>query len=183
MRSRAVDQNHEQNTNKEGNNMSEAAADSYEEGIFQAWIGELQGEMFFDAMAQSTVGVDRGRREKWETLAELERVTGRRMAKLLEAKGIEPAAPAPSGQLLDALAAYTKMPFAEAVSAMRPILLPAIDRFEALLTQAPAADRQAVQFLVDHERAILSFVELEEAGETDASLDAARALIHQSAAQ
>ena len=166
--------------------MSEVAVDSYEEGIFQAWIGELQGEMFFDAMAQSTVGVDReqrGRREKWETLAELERVTGRRMAKLLEAKGIEPAAPAPSGQLLDALAAYTKMPYAEAVSAMRPILLPAIDRFEALLTQAPAADRQAVQFLVDHERAILSFVELEEAGETDASLDAARALIHQSAAQ
>ena len=165
--------------------MSEAA-DSYEEGIFQAWIGELQGEMFFDAMAQSTVGVDReqrSRREKWETLAELERVTGRRMAKLLEAKDIELAAPAPSGQLLDALAAYTKMPFAEAVSAMRPILLPAIDRFEALLTQAPAADRQAVQFLVDHERAILSFVELEEAGETDASLDAARALIHQSAAQ
>ena len=169
--------------------MSKAAADSYEEGIFQAWIGELQGEMFFDAMAQSTVGVDReqrgrrGRREKWETLAELERVTGRRMAKLLEAKDIELAAPAPSGQLLDALAAYTKMPYAEAVSAMRPILLPAIDRFEALLTQAPAADRQAMQFLVDHERAILSFVELEEAGETDASLDAARALIRQSAAQ
>ena len=166
--------------------MSEVAVDSYEEGIFQAWVGELQGEMFFDAMAQSTVGVDlgrRGRREKWETLAELERVTGRRMAKLLEAKDIELAAPAPSGQLLDALAAYTKMPYAEAVSAMRPILLPAIDRFEALLTQAPAADRQAVQFLVDHERAILSFVELEEAGETDASLDAARALIHQSAAQ
>ena len=172
--------------------MSEVAVDSYEEGIFQAWVGELQGEMFFDAMAQSTVGVDReqrgrrgrrGGREKWETLAELERVTGRRMAKLLEAKDIELAAPAPSGQLLDALAAYTKMPYAEAVSAMRPILLPAIDRFEALLTQAPAADRQAVQFLVDHERAILSFVELEEAGETDASLDAARALIHQSAAQ
>ena len=166
--------------------MSEAAADSYEEGIFQAWIGELQGEMFFDAMAQSTVGVDReqrGQREKWETLAELERVTGRRMAKLLETKDIELAAPAPSGQLLDALAAYTKMPFAEAVSAMRPILLPAIDRFEALLTQAPAADRQAVQFLVDHERAILSFVELEEAGQTEASLDAASALIRQSAAQ
>ena len=169
--------------------MSEVAVDSYEEGIFQAWVGELQGEMFFDAMAQSTVGVDRGRRgrrgrrEKWETLAELERVTGRRMAKLLEAKDIELAAPAPSGQLLDALVAYTKMPYAEAVSAMRPILLPAIDRFEALLTQAPAADRQAVQFLVDHERAILSFVELEEAGQTDASLDAARALIHQSAAQ
>ena len=166
--------------------MSEVAVDSYEEGIFQAWVGELQGKMFFDAMAQSTVGVDReqrGRREKWETLAELERVTGRRVAKLLEAKGIELAAPAPSGQLLDALAAYTKMPFAEAVSAMRPILLPAIDRFEALLTQAPAADRQAVQFLVDHERAILSFVELEEAGQTEASLNAASALIRQSAAQ
>ena len=162
--------------------MSEAADVSYEDGIFQAWVGELQGEMFFDGMAQSTGRADDKQRQNWQTLAELERVTGRRMAALLEAKNIELAAPESPRQLLDALAAYAKMPYVEAVSAMRPILLPAIDRFEALLAQAPATDRQAVQFLVDHERAILSFVELEEAGETDASLDAARALIQQSAA-
>lgn len=45
------------------------------------------------------------------------------------------------------------MPFAKAVSAMRPILTTAIARFEALLAQAPAAEQEAVRFLVDHEQA------------------------------
>ena len=154
--------------------MSEATAVSYEDGVYRAWVGELQGEMFFTKMAQ--VAADE-QREKWQTLATLERVTGQCMAEVLKARDVALAAPELSGQLLDAVEAYAKMPYAEAVAAMRPVLLPAIDRFEALLAQAPESDRDAMQFLVDHERAILSFVELEEAHQPDASLDAARALI------
>lgn len=157
--------------------MSEATAVSYQDGVYQAWLGELQGEMFFEHMAQASADEQR---EKWQTLAELERVTGRRMAVLLTAQAVDLTKPEPPQQLLDALAAYTKMPFAEAVSAMRPILLAAIEKFEALLVQAPAADREEMQFLLDHERALLSFVELEEAEEAEqkaASLDAVRALI------
>ena len=154
--------------------MNETAG-SYEDGIYQAWEGELQGEMFFQRKAQAAVD---DHRRKWEELAELERVTGQRMAALLEAKEVELAAPEMSAQLLAFAEAFAQMPHAEAIAALRPILVAAIDRFEALLAQAPEADRQAVQFLVDHERALLNFVELEEAGQTDASLDAARALIH-----
>ena len=153
--------------------MTEMAC-SYQDGIFQAWAGELQGEMFFERRAQ---GAADEHREKWEELAELERVTGRRMAALLEAKQVELAAPEMSGQLLAFAQAFAQMPHAEAMASLRPILVAAVERFEALLAQAPEADRQAVQFLVDHERALLNFVELEEAGQTDASLDATRALI------
>ena len=162
--------------------MTETAG-SYQDGIYQAWVGELQGEMFFERKAQAAAEESRGEERseecrKWKELAELERVTGRRMAALLESKQVELAAPEMSGQLLAFVDTFAQMPHAEAIAALRPILVAAIERFEALLAQAPDADRQAVQFLVDHEKALLTFVELEEAGHTDASLDATRTLTH-----
>lgn len=160
--------------------MAEGTADGYEEGVHAAWVGEIQGELFFDTLARAEVGAPR---KKWETLAALERVTGRRMATVLRARDVALAPPGAGGQLLAAAQAYATLPFAEAVSSMRPILLTAIDKFEALLAQAPAAEREAMQFLVDHERAILNFVDLEAAGHGDASLDAARALIAQGEAE
>lgn len=153
--------------------MTETAT-AYVDGIHEAWVGELQGEAFFAHLAQEAAGEEGA---KWETLAELERVTGRRMASLLTARNVSLDAPPASGELLQAAHAYAQMPFAKAVSAMRPILTTAIARFEALLAQAPAAEQEAVRFLVDHEQALLTFVELEEAGDGAASLDAARELI------
>lgn len=160
--------------------MAEANREGYEQGVHTAWVGEIQGELFFNALAEAEVG---NQREKWETLALLERVTGYRMAAVLRARGMPLALPEASGRLLAAAREYAKRPFAEAVSAMRPILLDAVGKFEALLAQAPAAEREAMQFLVDHERAILRFVDLEAAGQGDASLDAALALIAQSVAE
>lgn len=154
--------------------MAEAIADSYLDGVHAAWVGEVQGELFFNTLAKTEVGEQR---EKWQALAQLERVTGERMAALLRARGVTPTAPETSGELLAAAQEYARMGFADAVSSMRPILLNAIGKFEALLAQAPTAEREAMQFLVDHERAILSFVDLEAAQHGDASLDAARELI------
>ena len=158
--------------------MTEQATVSYADGLHEAWVGELQGEAFFEQVAQKAEG---DARAKWETLAELERVTGRRMAALLQARKMPLDAPETPRQLLQAVDAYAQMPFVQAVSAMRPILDTAIERFEALLAEAPATERDAVQFLVDHERAILTFVEREEAGDGATSLDAAQALIRQGA--
>lgn len=155
--------------------MAEAIADGYLDGVHAAWVGEIQGELFFNTLAKTEVGAQR---EKWETLAQLERVTGERMAALLRARDVTPTAPETSGELLAAAQEYARMPFADAVSSMRPILLNAIGRFEALLAQAPPAERATMQFLLDHERALLSFVDREAAGD-DASLEAAQALIDQ----
>lgn len=154
--------------------MTETATAAYVDGIREAWAGELQGEAFFAHLAQEAAGEQRA---KWDTLAELERVTGRRMASLLRARNVSLDGPPASGEFQRAAKAYAQMPFAQAVSAMRPILTTAIARFEALLAQAPAGEREAVRFLVDHEQALLTFVELEEAGDGAASLDAARELI------
>lgn len=157
--------------------MAEGVASGYEGGVHAAWVGEIQGELFFNTLAKAEAGA---RREKWETLAALERVTGERMATVLRARDVALSPPEASGQLLAAAQQYAKLPFSEAVSSMRPILVDAIGKFEALLAQAPAAEREAMQFLVDHECAILRFVDLEAAGQGEASLDAARALIARS---
>jgi len=61
--------------------------DSYLQGIRSAWLGELFGEAFFKAMAERTE--DSAMRVKWHTLAQLEHVTGKRMAELLESHGEE----------------------------------------------------------------------------------------------
>lgn len=153
-----------------------AQASGYEAGVHAAWVGELQGEAFFNALAEAEAG---DRREKWLTLATLEQVTGERMAAVLRERGVHPKAPEESSQLLDAAAQYAKMPFSQAVAAMRPILVDAIGRFEALLAQAPQAEREAMQFLVDHERALLRFVDLEAEGAGGESLQAIRGLIAQ----
>lgn len=58
---------------------------AYVDGIHEAWVGELQGEAFFAHLAQEAAGEEGA---KWETLAELERVTGRRMASLLTARNV-----------------------------------------------------------------------------------------------
>ena len=157
--------------------MAETTLNGYEDGVHAAWVGEIQGELFFNALAEAETGTQR---EKWETLAVLERVTGKRIAAVLRARDVDLAAPEASGQLLAAVQEYAKQPFSDAVSAMRPILLDAIGKFEALLAQAPSTERSAMQFLVDHERAILRFVDLEAAGQGEASLAAARVLIVQS---
>ena len=159
--------------------MAQASGDEasvYGQGVHAAWVGEIQGEAFFNALADAEAG---DRREKWLTLATLEQVTGERMAAVLRERGVHPKAPAESGRLLDAAEQYAKMPFSQAVASMRPILVDAIGRFEALLAQAPEAERESMRFLVDHERALLRFVDLEAEGAGDESLEAVRGLIAQ----
>ena len=148
--------------------------DDYERSVHAAWVGELQGKAFFDALARAASGEER---EKWQTLAELERVTGERLATLLRARNVDLSPPEGAGELLAAAERYAEQSFADAVSTMRPVLIAAIERFESLFSQAPEAERETMQFLVDHERALLRFVDLEVSGEGDRSLAATRALI------
>ena len=62
--------------------------DSYLDGIRSAWLGEQFGEVFFKALADRTE--DDSMQLTWQTLANLENVTGKRMAAVLEGHG-EPA--------------------------------------------------------------------------------------------
>ena len=60
---------------------------------------------------------------------------------------------------------------------IEPYLENVISRFEALRDAAPADDRTTMQFLVDHEVALLRFVQLERSGADQDSTRDARTLI------
>ena len=151
--------------------------DDYLEGIRGAWLGEQFGEVFFQALAERAE--EETMRSKWQTLARLENVTGNRMASLLEAHG-EAATTDEAIEVGDELVArYADVPHLDSMLHMKDVVEKAIVRFDQLLAVAPEADVAAVQFLVDHEQALLTFVEREIAGEGARSLEAAEALLAQ----
>ncbi len=149
--------------------------DSYLEGIKSAWLGEQMGEAFFSGMAERTS--DESLRSAWQTLARLEHVTGNRMAELLETYGEAPSGDGTYGVGEEILSQYLDTPHMESMARMKDVVEKAIVRFDQLLAVAPEADVPAVQFLVQHEEALLSFVEKEIAGDREHSLEAAEKLI------
>ena len=116
---------------------------------------------------------------KWQTLAKLEHVTGNRMAALLEAHGEKAATDDAIEVGEEILSRYADATHLDAMATMKDVVERAISRFDQLLALAPDDDVPAVQFLVDHELALLTFVERELAGDGARSLEAAEALLAQ----
>ena len=149
----------------------------YQEGIRAAWLGEQVGKAFFEQLADATD--DAALRGKWEVLARLEDAVGKCLEPLVQTDEREVAT---NSKLSAAAAAYAEMPYPAALQQMKDIVDPAIDRFKRLLEQAPVADREVVQILLDHEIALQIFVEKELAGDSATSLDATHAVICQALA-
>lgn len=149
--------------------------DSYLDRIRSAWLGEQFGEVFFLSMAERAE--DPAMQEKWRTLARLEHVTGQTMAGVLQAYGENPETEDEIAVSEDVLTRYTQVPFHDALQRMKGTIEAAIVRFDQLLADAPEDDVTAVQFLVEHEQALLNFVDRELAGESARSLEHVEALL------
>jgi len=149
------------------------ASESYRDGVLAAWHGEQRGKAIFDLLAEGTADADF--RRKWEVLADLEEATGARLAPLVG--DAEPVAAETLGLDATAIGAFARLSRAEALARLMAIVEPAIERFRELLSVAPAADRETMQLLVDHEVAIKEFAERELAGASDTALDPVLAVI------
>ena len=77
----------------------------------------------------------------------------------------------------DIIAQYADVPHAEAMQQMRDLVETAIVHFDQLLAVAPEDDVPAVHFLVQHEQALLEFVDVELAEDGRDSLRATQALL------
>ena len=137
--------------------------DDYIAGVKSAWLGEQHGRAAFTALAEAAG--DAGTAGKWKTLAQLEQVTGQRMAALLESYGEMPDEPFIDVEaIVDRFSTESHL---EIMADMKKIIGPAIERFDRLLGIAPESDIDAVQFLVDHEVALMTFVDRELEGRAD----------------
>ena len=151
--------------------------DSYIEGIRGAWLGEQFGEAFFKALADRTD--DESMRSSWQTLANLENVTGKRMAAVLEAHGEAAVAHDVIEVGDEVLSRYTGVSHLDAMMKMKDVVEKAIIRFDQLLAVAPETDVQAVQFLVHHEQALLTFFDREITGDQAHALEDVETLLEQ----
>ncbi|MGK0261077.1 MAG: hypothetical protein ACI96M_004536 [Candidatus Azotimanducaceae bacterium] len=133
--------------------------DSYIEGIRSAWLGEQFGEVFFNGLADRTK--DESMRSAWLTLAKLENVTGKRVAAVLEGYGEIAATDDRIEVGEEVFNRYTSASHLDSMLRMKDVVEKAIVRFDQLLAVAPDSDVPAVQFLVQHEQALLTFVDLE----------------------
>ena len=149
---------------------------TYEAGVQAAWAGEIFGEALFSELARHYEGTELA--PKWRELAELEQVTGKQLAPLISryGYGTEP----PEKELERGLAnarEFAEMEHADFMAFIEPYLEEVIPRLEALRDAAPEEDKATMQFLVDHEVALLRFVQLERSGAGQDSTRDARVLI------
>lgn len=148
----------------------------YEAGVRAAWAGEIFGEALFSELAR--LGGDRAQATKWKLLAELERVTGEQLAPLVSRYGYETEPPVEEMERgLANAREFAEMPHTDFMALIEPYLKEVISKFEALRDAAPDEDKATMQFLVDHEVALLRFAQLERSGDDQDSTREARMLI------
>ncbi len=151
-------------------------ASNYLDGIKSAWLGEQYGAAFFNLMAKHAS--DESMQTCWRTLAQLETVTGSRMASLLKAHGQT----AYTDEIIEIsdemLHQHIDHSHQESMLQMRSTIEKAIARYDQLLAVAPEEDVREVQFLVDHEMALLDFVDCELRGDHDHALDSVNSLLN-----
>jgi len=134
-------------------------ADAYAREILDAYDGELLGFSFFQEMSR-LLRRDVYARRAFSLLCEVERVTGRLMFDVLARHHIEPRKTkdvAAQGHKL----AQTLKPLGwdRLIEEMEARISPAVTRFEKLLLDTPAADFRCIELLVEHEKALLAFVQ------------------------
>jgi len=131
---------------------------AYHNGIQQAYLGEIIGERLYRSLANRA---SQAEVSKLNAIADVERLTHERLRPIADRLGIQ----ADEAELNEVvmhrtteLSALTWAGFVDQAVTRWP---PYIARFEALKSMAPRIDVPAIQYLVQHEIALVQFVRLE----------------------
>lgn len=149
---------------------------TYKSSVYDAWVSEFVGEAIFEELAR--IGKGTPLEKKWKVLANLERLMGRRLESVLAGYGCDLAPPRESiEQRLAAANALLTLDSQVVMAAMEPYIKDALRRYRVLRSSAPEEDAEALQLLVDHEAALLRFVQKERVGDLEDSTREAREVI------
>ena len=146
--------------------------EDYQSRLQQAWIGELQGEVYFEALAAHAE--DAREKENWLALAELERRVGRVLEPIvdtsadisLESEGIVAAAKG-----------VAALPYEQAVASMIDLLDQAVASYNDLQAQGRPEHERELDILARHEIALQSFAKREVSGDSAGAMDEVNALL------
>ena len=148
----------------------------YRREIQAAYVGEVWGAAFFEALSQQTSLASI--RDGLLTLARLETETRARLRPLAERLGldttIDPKDVAQGKARAEQWAGIDRREFARRLS---ELVSDYVVRYDSLVEEGAPADTEILTFLAAHERALLVFSERELAGETQTALGPVLALL------
>jgi hypothetical protein len=148
----------------------------YRREIQAAYVGEIWGAAFFEALSQQTSLAPI--RDGLLTLARLEIETRARLRPLAERLGldttVDPRDVAQGKARADQWAGIDRREFARRLS---QLVSDYVVHYDSLVQEAAPADTEILTFLAAHERALLVFSERELAGETETALGPVLALL------
>lgn len=155
-------------------------SESYRQEIQAAYIGETWGAAFFYAVAQQPNLAPI--RDEILVLARLEKETRAKLRPLVERlaldTNVDPRHVADGERRAQEWAGCDRLEFARRLQVLVAEYVP---QYDALLSAGPPGDRETLEFLAAHERALLIFSERELMGQTGTSLNAVRRLLGEGA--
>ncbi|WP_074295415.1 hypothetical protein [Paraburkholderia phenazinium] len=162
--------------NRSSDSQAEEVAGIYKQEILQAYKGEVLGHSLFFKLSRH-YRKDLYARRAFQLLTEVERETGSLLRELLVRHRIEHLAPtASTANELAVEQSLKHLTWDMLMLEMARRISPAVVRFEALLHDVPAADRERIELLVEHERALEAFVQWRPLRSNDALRPAVRYL-------
>jgi hypothetical protein len=162
--------------NSHRNTHAERDMQKYLAEILEWHGGEVGGEAFFSALAQSTV--EPALADKWRKLAQLEQYVAGRLRTVLEARGVRlPPATVDQQRGLSSAQNYATLTWREALSRLRPELVGYVRAFQAAESSMPEELLPLARFVTEHERALLEFVTRELDQDGRHSMDRVLALL------
>ena len=142
----------------------------YPECIRELYESEILGE----ALCLALLEVATNDRERYVhgTLLQLESETQARLRPFLYKYGISLSKDVHLGLVAELVASYRKGTWQDYCNGSIPVAKQFLSRFEEIAAAGPEEDQEILRSMVRHEAAILRWLEMEAAGETDGSLDA-----------
>jgi hypothetical protein len=148
----------------------------YRREIQAAYVGEIWGAAFFEALSQQTSLAPI--RDRLLMLARLETMTRDRLRPLAERLGLDTTVNPKDVAAGQALAAqWAGIDRREFAGKLNEMVSGYVVRYDSLVEEATPADMEVLTFLAAHERALLVFSERELAGETETALAPVLALL------
>jgi hypothetical protein len=145
--------------------------DEYDNLLLEAYRGEVFGAAFFAALADAQP--DEARREKLKTLETVEARTATSLRRLLANRALHAGDPkVQRDQAHDLAAKIEPENWHELMQGLKDSLPEFLAKFERAREIAPNPSDPALKALVNHERAIERFAELELAGDGTGALRA-----------
>lgn len=144
--------------------------EQFRESLSELYQGEILGEVLFDHMLSHFHTPDE--QYKLSLLLQLETETKARLRPALAALRVDFREQAEFKQMaVDLAGSLEGKSWNEAITTLRDVVEPAVDRYKTIAANAPAEYTELAQAMVTHEQALFDFLQLELAGKGNVSID------------